>query len=170
MNRKLTTKRFSMLLLVLIFILSCQESISVKETSLDNFIIVRYNNGNIKSLTVKGESNSFRKIWFDLLGNIQQESRIKDSMDEGQAIWFYPNGNIQNTVIFKNGKANGAAFMFYEDGAIKNHRYWKDGKRVGYSSDFIQDSIGTLENIYFYDNDTMQWWRPSAGHSMGISV
>ena len=128
-----------------------------------------FDNGIIKKISLKNKiTGSSQIIWFDKSGNVTLFEKKRENIRDGQCIWFYPNGIIQNTSIFKNGNRDGAAFMFYEDGSIKNHRFWKGDKRVGYATDFIQDSIGTLNNIYFYESDTIKWWQPTS--AKGITV
>ena len=152
-----------------LFFISCNTK--KKDIESKDYSIHFFSNGSISDISIHNDSNlGTRNIFFDSIGNILSIENKINHLRDGQIIWFYPNGIIENTAIYKNNKENGAAFMFYENGSIKNHRYWLNGKREGYTTDFIQDSIGTLKNIYYYQNDTVVWSSPAGEKAKGISI
>lgn len=147
------------------FVISCN---SVNNKS--NAIIEYYPDQKIKIMTIENSGGENLQISFDDDGNIKLMQKKKDSTNDGQSIWFYDDGVIQNTLIFNNGKASGNGFWFYNDGAIKSHGYWKNDMLSGYATNYYQDSIGTLKNIVFYDDNGKVSWQKESNHSLGISI
>jgi hypothetical protein len=119
-----------LLFLVLFLIYGC------KNKNKPNQEISYYKNGNISTIkSTMSDKITLQKIWLDSSGSLQEISQFKNGLQEGEDYYYYPNG------------------------LIKSQRTWRNNKKVGYGDDYWSNGRGGVKILYWYNNDTIQYYK-----------
>ena len=137
------------------------------KTNLNGTHIIKYDNGNIKSIihykhgVLDGKYEEYNKygdiyitcnykngklegelIFYYSDGHIETKYTYKNDELNGECLKYYLNGNIEEKSYYKNGKLDGEYFEYTEDGKVKEHKLYKNGKVV---KNYLKENITKAE-------------------------
>ena len=121
------------------------------KTNLNGKYVIRYNNGNIKTISYYKHGvldGKYEKYYKN--GNIKIKSNYKNGKLDGKYIEYFENGNIYITCNFKNGKLDGNYILYDKNGNIVEKSNFKNDKLDG---EYIQyDEDGEIKEHELYKN------------------
>ncbi len=127
--------------------------LDINPTEFKNIDTLKYDKGNIESLTFHKSANEYYKIVFYESGLKKQFYRIKNDQFHGKAIDWYENGNKKWTREYEEGNLIGHNITFQENG-FREQDYNTEDNSVTY---FFENGNPRLiytdfSTTYYYDN------------------
>jgi hypothetical protein len=162
LHKPLLDRKISRLMLYCCLLFGCFQCQLLEKKP---FFVGKYESGAVKLEVFNGDNNSYYVRKYFESGKLMHEYGATDTIYQGWSLRYHENGIMQSKAFMRDGKVDGGRLTYYSNGQIKCLDNCKLGMQDGFATYY--DSLGRMEEVTFFVNDTPRYSRTCEYDSLG---